>query len=188
MPHIHTAPNQHDHTVTMFIVRYVGGEPRLLLHLHRKFKMLMPPGGHIELDETPWAAVAHDLSEETGYSLGDLKLWQPKTRLRKARGTVVHPQPFASNTHAVNSQHYHTDLDYLFITEAEPPRAPNEGESTDLRWLSRADIAALSDAQIFTNVKDFCLYIFDELLASDAWEAVPAGGYDTGKLTKAETR
>lgn len=188
MPHLHTAPNQHDHTVTMFIVRYVKGEPRILLHLHRKFKMLMPPGGHIELDETPWAAVAHELAEETGYELKDLQLWQPKMRLQAARGAVIHPQPFASNTHAVNSQHYHTDLDYLFIAEAEPPRSPAEGESTDLRWLSRADIVALNDAQIFTNVKDFCLYIFDELLASDTWEAVPANSYDTGKITKLEAK
>ena len=109
-----------------------------MLHMHRKFKMLMPPGGHIELDETPWAAVAHELTEETGYSLRDLKLWQPKMRLQAARGATVHPQPFASNTHAVNSQHYHTDLDYLFIAEAEPPRAPSEGESTDLRFIFHA--------------------------------------------------
>jgi len=64
MAHIHTAPNQHDHTVTAYIIRIDKDEPRALLHMHKKLNVLLPVGGHIELDETPWAAMAHELEEE----------------------------------------------------------------------------------------------------------------------------
>ncbi len=32
----------------------------------------MQVGGHIELDETPWQAVEHELREESGYTLAEL--------------------------------------------------------------------------------------------------------------------
>ena len=101
MPHIHTQPNQHDASVTMFIICMDGNQPQLLMHMHRKLGKLMPPGGHVELDETPWAAVSHELQEETGYRLTELDIMQPKLRMKSARGITIHPQPFASNTHAV---------------------------------------------------------------------------------------
>ena len=82
MPHIHTQPNQHDASVTMFIVRLDGNQPRLLMHMHRKLGKLMPPGGHVELSETPWAAVSHELQEETGYRLAELDIMQPKLRMK----------------------------------------------------------------------------------------------------------
>ena len=155
MPHIHTQPNQHDASVTMFIIRMDGDQPRLLMHMHRKLGKLMPPGGHVELSETPWAAVSHELQEETGYRLADLDIVQPKLRMESARGITIHPQPFASNTHAVTPEHFHTDLDYLFIAQSEPSVPPAEGESTDFRWMSAADVAALDEAQTYPNIQDF---------------------------------
>ena len=179
MPHIHTQPNQHDVSVTMFIICMDGNQPRLLMHMHRKLGKLMPPGGHVELDETPWAAVSHELQEETGYRLTELDIMQPKLRMKSARDITVHPQPFASNTHAVTPEHFHTDLDYLFIARSKPSAPPAEGESTDFRWMSAADVAALDETQTYPNIQDFCAYVFEKLLPSDAWEAVPATSYDT---------
>ncbi len=61
MPHLHTAPNQHDMTVSIYIIHRVGDEWRCLVHMHRKLGFLMQVGGHIELDETPWQSVEHEL-------------------------------------------------------------------------------------------------------------------------------
>lgn len=186
MPHIHTAPNQHDTTVTAFIVRIDEDEPKLLLHMHRKFGILMPPGGHIELDETPWAAMSHELEEESGYVLSELDLLQPKVRLEAASRIVIHPQPFLSNTHAVSDEHFHTDLDYLLIAHDAPSRLPHEGESNDLRWLSASEIAALPDDLILMNIREICAFIFDELLNSPDHERVPATNFSLEKFKKAE--
>ena len=167
MPHIHTQPNQHDASVTMFIICMDGNQPQLLMHMHRKLGKLMPPGGQ----------------EETGYRLTELDIMQPKLRMKSARDITVHPQPFASNTHAVTPEHFHTDLDYLFIARSKPSAPPAEGESTDFRWMSAADVAALDETQTYPNIQDFCAYVFEKLLPSDVWETVPATSYDTADTT-----
>ena len=49
-------------TVAVFVV----WEGRVLLHLHRKLGMWLPPGGHIERDELPDDAAVREVLEETG--------------------------------------------------------------------------------------------------------------------------
>ena len=71
MPHIHTAPNQHDMTVSAYIILRDGEDLKCLVHLHKKVGKLMQIGGHIELDETPWQSVVHELFEESGYDYRD---------------------------------------------------------------------------------------------------------------------
>src|SRR3712207_2453622 len=49
-------------TVAVFVV----WEGMVLLHLHRKLGMWLPPGGHIERDELPDNAAIREVYEETG--------------------------------------------------------------------------------------------------------------------------
>ena len=74
MPHIHTEPDQHDMTVSAYIVRTDSAEPLCLVHMHRKIGKLAQIGGHIELNETPWQSIAHELEEESGYTLENATL------------------------------------------------------------------------------------------------------------------
>ena len=61
MAHIHTLSGQHDFTVSVYIVRQFDDiDWRIALHVHKKHNSLLPFGGHIELDETPWQAVARE--------------------------------------------------------------------------------------------------------------------------------
>lgn len=174
MPHIHTEKGNHDHTASCFIVRTDGSEPRVLLHKHKKLGMLMQPGGHIELNETPWQAVIHEMREETGYELGQLQLLQPPARVKQLFVAKLHPVPVLHNTHAFDEHgdHYHTDIAYAFVT-AEPPKHPvGKGESTDLRWLTRAELAALTEADTYRDIHQVVQFIFDVCL--EQWERVPA--------------
>lgn len=172
MPHIHTEPGQIDHTVTAYIFRLDREEPLTLLHMHRKLGKLLPVGGHIELNETPWGAMAHELEEESGYRLDDLDVLQPKLRIGQYPEVAVHPQPLLMNTHDISSEHYHSDIAYLFVANGEPSSTPDDGESIDLRWLSRAQVAELSRDEIWNNTQGTCLAVFDSFL--DEWEPVPA--------------
>lgn len=72
MPHIHEGDGQHDLTAGAFIIRFDQDEPKGLLHFHRKLHKLLPIGGHVELNESPWQAIAHELDEESGYSMSQL--------------------------------------------------------------------------------------------------------------------
>lgn len=133
MPHIHTRPGQHDHTVTGYIVRTDGSEPRALLHMHKKFDILLPVGGHIELDENPWQAICHELLEESGYDISQLRILQPPGMLQKLSGATIHPYPLVLNTHAITPEHFHSDTAFGFIASKSPVHAIEDSESSDIR-------------------------------------------------------
>lgn len=176
MAHIHTRPGEHDMTASAYIVRDDMDEPRILLHMHKKLHVLLQPGGHIELHEHPWASIAHELHEETGYELADLEVMQPRLRVRDLPGVVVHPQPIFINTHDFpGMDHFHTDIAYLMLAHAAPRHKPADGESSDLRWLSKQEIMDVPAEEIYANTRTICDFIFNQLV--DAWEPVPAKSF-----------
>ena len=140
MPHIHTEPGQHDMTVSAYIVREVDDSLLGLVHQHKKLGTLMQIGGHIELDETPWRSMAHEINEESGYQLDELQILQPCASLVTEQTLVQHPVPFLMNTHEVGNRHYHSDLCYGFVARDVPHLTVGDGESTDLRWMTIDDM------------------------------------------------
>lgn len=172
MGHIHDKSGQVDQTVTAYIVRRDGDDVYVMLHKHKKLSKLLPVGGHIELNETPWGAMAHELTEESGYSLSELDVLQPPLRIKSLEGVVLHPHPVVVQTHAITSEHFHTDMSYLFVAEAHPRGKRAAGESDDIRWLTRDGIERLSDNEIYNNTRQTCLAILDQFL--DKWQPIPA--------------
>ncbi len=170
MPHLHTEPGQHDLTVGAYIFRTDFDQPKLLMHMHKKLNKWLQFGGHVELDETPWQAIAHEIEEESGYQLSQLQLLQPEERMRKISLANLHPQPFAVNTHPFNDEHYHTVLEYVFTTTEDPQGVVEEDESQELRLFTREEIKALPDAEMYPGSRDICLYLFDTILPS--WQPV----------------
>lgn len=179
MPHIHTQAGQHDHTVTGFIVRDDGSELRAFLHMHKKLHMLLPVGGHIELDETPWGAIAHELEEESGYRLADVEIMQPKLRSKQYDDIIVHPQPLLMNTHAFSEGHWHSDTSYLFLVHSDPSEALGENESLDVRWLTRQELEQLPKNSIYDNIRDIYLQAMSVYMRE--WEPVSALEFKTDK-------
>lgn len=184
MPHIHTVSEQHDHTVSAYILRYDDmylDRPtnlRLLVHMHKKFGVLLQPGGHVELNENPWAALTHEILEETGYDMDQLRLVQPNmpmvTKLSNP-SAILHPLPFCVNTHDASTPelggavHRHTDTTYLFLTQESPRNALSEDESQDLRWLSQDEIEDAGSDEISSIVKDAAPVAFDLLENTSHW-------------------
>jgi 8-oxo-dGTP pyrophosphatase MutT (NUDIX family) len=184
MPHIHTATGQHDHTVSAYIFRYDGESDadlenlKLLVHMHKKFGMLLQPGGHVELNENPWAAISHELKEETGYDMDQLHLLQPNmpmvTKLSNP-SAILHPVPFFVNTHDASTPeldgavHRHTDTNYIFLTGEAPRHALGEDESQDLRWLSQNEIEELGSDEISSIVRDAAPVAFNLIANTTNW-------------------
>lgn len=174
MAHIHTKPNEHDLTISFYIILEIDNEPpKILVHMHRKLGKLMQLGGHVELLENPWQAAAHEIVEESGFSLEELILLQPFDTPPSIRGTVVHPTPAVSLTFKNSETHFHTDLSYALIANSLPTKAPLEGESNDLRWLTLAEYqVALENNESIEDVYDIYHYALNELLPK--WDRVPA--------------
>lgn len=146
MPHIHTQPNQHDMTVSAWIIRKLDNDLMCLVHFHKKIEKFMQIGGHIELDETPWQAMANEIEEESGYTLSQLKIAQHSDKKIDVGLHLQHPTPFSMNTHNVNDGHYHSDLCYGFFTDSLPKNNPVDGESSDLKWVSLSELKQLSES------------------------------------------
>ena len=138
--------------------------------MHRKLNILLPPGGHIELRETPWQAIAHELEEESGYQFGDLQLLQPPTRIQTTSDAVIHPQAIVQNTHPISKHHYHSDTAYGFIAQQAPSGSIADGESTDVRWLTVEEMKILDASSIFQLTVEVYDFIFNTLL--DTWDRV----------------
>lgn len=179
MPHIHTEPNQHDITVSAYIVRHEHGEWKCLVHFHQKFQSLMQIGGHLELNETPWQAMVHELIEESGYQVGDVQVVQPRDDRMAETAAVIHPVPFAMNTHNVGNMHFHSDLCYGFVAKNLPSVSPSEGESDDLRWLTLSELeGCASRGEAPSDAVSIYHYLVDGL---DSYHFVDA---DTFSLEK----
>lgn len=170
MPHIHTKPGQHDHTASGFIVRLDLDEPQMLLHRHRLLDKYLQFGGHIELDETPWQTIIHELQEESGYTMEQLKILQPKMRLKRLTRSKLHPQPVTVDTHNFSPDHFHTDMKYVFVTRELPSLKVGPDESTDFKLFTKAKLMELSEDETFKDVKEIGEYIFDHILPT--WQPV----------------
>jgi 8-oxo-dGTP pyrophosphatase MutT (NUDIX family) len=179
MPHIHTDPGQGDHTASAYIVLLESEqEPKMVLHMHKKLSMLLQFGGHVELTETSWTAVVHEVQEESGYRLNELQLLQPRERLKAiSNASVLHPQPLLVSTHpfGVKTGHFHSDITYLFTATARPTHNPDANESNDLRYISQKELAELPAELVGGDVKDIGAYIFETILQS--WEPVSPSEY-----------
>lgn len=177
MPHIHAQDGQHDLTISMYIIRTDFAQPKLLLHKHKKLNKWMQFGGHVELNENPWQAVEHELLEETGYELSQLKLLQPEDRLLELNTghAVLHPQPACVNTHPIatpdlkGAKHYHIDIGYVFVSDQEPSQLLADGESNEFGLFTRDELDGLK-GETWDDTLTICRHAFDVCLPK--WERV----------------
>jgi 8-oxo-dGTP diphosphatase len=182
MPHIHTKPGEYDHTASAFVVRFVNGVPKLILHFHKKLYKYLQYGGHIETTESPWEAVIHELKEESGYLMSQLKILQPPKRMDRIDGVKVHPQPLNHVTHVIKTpdlgdkEHFHTDISYAFVTDQLPAAKVDEGESQDYILLSREELENFPADKTTESIRAAGLFIFDVCLKE--WEEVHPATFD----------
>lgn len=171
MPHIHTEPGQHDLTASAYIVRIDQQEPRLLLHKHKILGVFLQFGGHVELKETPWQAVVHEILEETGYEITQLSLLQPESHIRYLSSVDLHPHPVVALTHPFDDNHFHTDIAWAFVVDQPPKHAVGEGESSGLQLFNRQELVSLEPGLIPENVREIGLFVLDTCL--NDWERMP---------------
>ncbi len=173
MPHIHTEPGQHDLTASAYVVRTDLPEPAILLHMHKTLHKWMQFGGHVELHENPWQTVIHELREESGYELSQLKLLQPDIRLPEFDTILRHPWPVSVITGKFdNLDHYHTDIAYAFTADQAPIGVTDENESGKFRLFTYKELHALANDQTLNNVRAVSLAILSDYLLT--WRQVPA--------------
>jgi 8-oxo-dGTP pyrophosphatase MutT (NUDIX family) len=128
---------------------YIINQEKVLLLMHPKLKKWLPPGGHIELNETPPECAKREALEETGLEIELieqenlwLNFWNASS-IERPYLCLLENIP----AHGDKPAHQHIDMIYL----AKPLRG-NLMEG--VRWFSLEEVEKMTDEEeIFAETK-----------------------------------
>ncbi|MDF3148305.1 NUDIX domain-containing protein [Streptomyces sp. T21Q-yed] len=117
------------HLVSYFVV-LDDKRGELLLVAHRKAGLWLPPGGHVEQDEDPWAAVVRECREELG--------------IPAVASDITGERPLFLTVTRTRGQGEHTDVSlwYVISADAGTLTSCDEEEFTAIRWLTFDQVLA----------------------------------------------
>jgi 8-oxo-dGTP diphosphatase len=127
MPHIHEL---FDFTASAYIV-HPDLDQVLLVH-HKKLGEWLQIGGHVELNEDPDQALAHEIQEECGLEVTIISHKEGPTQ----SGTKVLYRPDFMQVHNFNATHRHIDMGYVALAKSDEFKLAPEEHNT-IRWFSR---------------------------------------------------
>ncbi len=135
---IHGATLARHFCVTVYT--FTAEHTHTLLIKHRKLGKWLPPGGHVEPNETPEEAAVREVSEETGLSVRLVAERAP------VDGGMARPEGLQLN---VIEPHRHEHMDFVFKAIADRPDQIkcNESEAEQVLWIP---IGAVIDGSMNT--------------------------------------
>jgi 8-oxo-dGTP pyrophosphatase MutT (NUDIX family) len=122
---------------------------------HKKLQKWLPPGGHIEPNETPDNAVVRETIEETGIS--NIEFVTPSVNTKEIDGLLN--TPFAIQLNHIKENHEHLDLIYL-VTTKNPGLILNREETDGIQEYDLSTIMK-PDFDSFENTKKWCEYFYN---------------------------
>ncbi len=120
---------------------------RTLFLYHKKLASWLPPGGHIEENESPEEAARREIKEE----IGDIN---PKFILNSKYGRVDNRAEYMLLPHhlimeKIEENHYHMDFIFYAVIAHEEWLSP---ENLELRWFTYEEMS--EEKNIFENVRE----------------------------------
>jgi 8-oxo-dGTP pyrophosphatase MutT (NUDIX family) len=148
-------------TATVFIIK----DQKVLLIHHRKFQKWLPPGGHLDPNETPPEAAIREAKEETGLDVAIIPQeniwvdrWNAKSFERPYLCMLEHIPAFGNK-----DEHYHMDFIYL-ANPVGGQEKENQRETLGLKWFSLEEIQRLDpDKEIFAETQQTLNKIFTSI-------------------------
>lgn len=137
-------------TVTTYL--YDTSRQYTLFLFHPKLNTWLPPGGHIEPNETPEEAARREIAEEIGDVELNFVVKGDPPQVIDVR-TEILLQPHVILSEQIETDHYH--LDMIFIAEIDKNQKYHSPEGLDLKWFTIEEIKNTPD--IFNNVKQIAL-------------------------------
>jgi 8-oxo-dGTP pyrophosphatase MutT (NUDIX family) len=125
----------------------------LLIH-HKKLNSWLPPGGHIEKDETPDEAVEREFEEELGLEIEILNRNDIPMGGKIVKQLAV---PFYVNVHNVGD-HNHCCFFYLCVPKNPEKIVINKSEVKEFGWFSREE---LYQKQVPVDVRNIAIKAFE---------------------------
>lgn len=143
-------------TATVYIVE----DNKTLLIKHPKHGKWLPPGGHLEQNETPPEAAIREAFEETGLKVELIKdehIWIER------RNAWSFERPWLcliENMPAHGNQSAHQHIDFIYLGK------PISGNvAPEARWFTLEEVLALrGDQEIFVETQETLVKIFGKAL------------------------
>jgi 8-oxo-dGTP pyrophosphatase MutT (NUDIX family) len=129
MPHIHEK-------IDFVADAYIVHNGCVLLRKHDKYKIWLPVGGHIELNEDPPQAAIREAKEEAGL---DIELI-PATPVEQFEDSKELLPPRFMNRHRVNDVHEHIVFVYFARSKSSDILQGTTEVSDDIRWLTAKEL------------------------------------------------
>jgi 8-oxo-dGTP diphosphatase len=140
--------------IDLVIGGYLIHNNKVLLIHHKKLDLWLPPGGHIEKNETPDEAVEREFKEELGLEVELLNRNDVPTGGNIVKQLAV---PFYVNVHNVGD-HNHCCFYYLCKLKNTGKIKINKDELKNFSWLS---IEELNQKKIPTDVRSIAHKAFE---------------------------
>ena len=140
---------------------YLIEDQKVLLIYHHKLQKWLPPGGHIEINETPAEAARREVQEETGFEIefilqDHLNISYPNAKSIERPYLCLLEEIPAYQHHAA---HQHVDFVYV----AKPLQQINSASHV-FRWFNWEDLQQLkSETEIFEETKQVIFQLFSLL-------------------------
>jgi 8-oxo-dGTP pyrophosphatase MutT (NUDIX family) len=119
-------------------------DDRVLLHHHAGLNRWLPPGGHIDPNETPDEAAIREVLEETGVNV--MLIDDPVIAPHWPGSPQMLTRPLGIMLVDIQPGHQHIDLIYL-------ARATNEGDER-AHWFTHEQLASLD---ITNEIRAWCI-------------------------------
>lgn len=137
---------------------YLIENHKVLLIYHSKLQKWLPPGGHVEADETPSEAARREVLEETGLEIEfylqenlSLNYWNAKSIERPYLCLL-------ENIPAYGDIPSHQHMDFIYV--AKPIHIP-EASPFSYRWFTWEDLIRFQpDIEIFQETLDVIKHLF----------------------------
>lgn len=145
---------------------YILFEEKILLLYHKKLKKWLPPGGHLEPNETPPEAARREVREETNLEINFLRqenVWVNRwnaNSFERPYLCLLEEIP----AHGTTPAHQHIDFVYL----AEPIDPQNTFSSdTEIKWFRKIDLETLiPDVDIYIETLEIITHLFESIKES----------------------
>jgi len=143
----------------LVVAGYLIHNNRVLLIHHKKLDLWLPPGGHINENETPDEALEREFREELNLEIELLNRNELPIEGNIKKQLAV---PFYVNVHSVGD-HDHCCFYYLCKPKNPNALAINKSELKDFAWFS---INELSDGRIPKDVRNIALKAVESIKRS----------------------
>ena len=128
---------------------YLFEQNKTLLLFHPKHNRWLPPGGHLEANETPPEGARREVLEETGYEirfLSDEHLWIDEWNSKSIERPYL---CLLENIPARGESPAHQHIDFIFLA------VPIGGKQLDGKWMTLEEVERLvTHEEIFFDTKE----------------------------------